>query len=77
MWRVRPSCAAPDATGSLCGGSGDAGGVALVAPLGLGAAPADSVARIFVEFEPFGQRPNGRLIERRIREARPFRKGGS
>ena len=53
---------------------------------GTGAAPADSVARIFVEFEPFGQRPNGRLIERRIREAmtgipgvivevRPFQQG--
>ena len=36
---------------------------------GVGAAPADSVARIFVEFHPFGQRPNGRLIERQIREA--------
>lgn len=36
---------------------------------GVGAAPADTVARIFVEFEPFGQRPNGRLIEREIREA--------
>ena len=36
---------------------------------GIGAPPADSVARIFVEFEPFGQRPDGRLIERRIREA--------
>jgi len=53
---------------------------------GVGAAPADSVARIFVEFEPFGQRPNGRLIERQIREAmvgiagviievRPFQQG--
>ncbi|WP_300542819.1 efflux RND transporter permease subunit [Maricaulis sp.] len=53
---------------------------------GTGSAPADSVARIFVEFEPFGQRPNGRLIERRIREAmtgipgvivevRPFQQG--
>ncbi|RKQ96117.1 efflux RND transporter permease subunit [Maricaulis maris] len=53
---------------------------------GVGAAPADSVARIFVEFEPFGQRPNGRLIERRIRDAmtgipgviievRPFQQG--
>ena len=52
----------------------------------MGAAPADSVARIFVEFEPFGQRPNGRLIERQIREAmigipgviieiRPFQQG--
>jgi multidrug efflux pump len=53
---------------------------------GVGAAPADSVARIFVEFEPFGQRPNGRLIEREIRDAmvgipgviievRPFQQG--
>ncbi|WP_304073806.1 efflux RND transporter permease subunit [Maricaulis maris] len=53
---------------------------------GVGAAPADTVARIFVEFEPFGQRPNGRLIEREIREAmvgipgviievRPFQQG--
>lgn len=53
---------------------------------GVGAAPADSVARIFVEFHPFGQRPNGRLIERNIREAmtgipgviveiRPFQQG--
>ncbi|WP_138511182.1 efflux RND transporter permease subunit [Maricaulis alexandrii] len=53
---------------------------------GTGAAPADSVARIFIEFEPFGQRPNGRLIERNIREAmvgipgviieiRPFQQG--
>lgn len=53
---------------------------------GVGAAPADTVARIFVEFEPFGQRPNGRLIERQIREAmvgipgviievRPFQQG--
>ncbi|WP_339335433.1 efflux RND transporter permease subunit, partial [uncultured Maricaulis sp.] len=53
---------------------------------GVGAAPADSVARIFVEFEPFGQRPNGRLIERQIRQAmtgipgviieiRPFQQG--
>ncbi|WP_339743643.1 efflux RND transporter permease subunit [uncultured Maricaulis sp.] len=53
---------------------------------GTGSAPADSIARIFVEFEPFGQRPNGRLIERQIREAmvgipgviievRPFEKG--
>lgn len=53
---------------------------------GVGAAPADSVARIFVEFHPFGQRPNGRLIERDIREAltdvpgviveiRPFQQG--
>jgi len=53
---------------------------------GTGSAPADSVARIFVEFEPFGQRPNGRLIERQIREAmvgipgviievRPFQQG--
>ena len=53
---------------------------------GMGAPPADSVARIFVEFEPFGQRPNGRLIERRIRDAltglpgviievRPFQQG--
>ena len=36
---------------------------------GTGSAPADSVARIFIEFYPFGQRPNGRLIERNIREA--------
>ncbi|WP_417498165.1 efflux RND transporter permease subunit [Maricaulis sp.] len=36
---------------------------------GTGSAPADSIARIFVEFEPFGQRPNGRLIERQIRAA--------
>lgn len=53
---------------------------------GVGAAPADTVARIFVEFEPFGQRPNGRLIEREIRaamvgipgviiEVRPFQQG--
>ena len=53
---------------------------------GTGAAPADSVARIFIEFEPFGQRPNGRLIERQIRDAmvgipgviievRPFQQG--
>ncbi|MHA6287574.1 efflux RND transporter permease subunit [Maricaulis sp. CAU 1757] len=53
---------------------------------GVGAAPADSVARIFVEFEPFGQRPNGRQIERQIRdvmtgipgviiEIRPFEQG--
>tara|TARA_R110000868_G_scaffold2384_6_gene17697 strand:- start:3542 stop:6763 length:3222 start_codon:yes stop_codon:yes gene_type:complete len=36
---------------------------------GTGSAPADSIARIFIEFEPFGQRPNGRLIERQIRDA--------
>ena len=53
---------------------------------GTGSAPADSIARIFVEFEPFGQRPNGRLIEREIRaamvgipgviiEVRPFEMG--
>lgn len=48
--------------------------------------PADSVARIFIEFYPYGERPNGRLIERQIREAlvgipgviievRPFEQG--
>ena len=53
---------------------------------GTGSAPADTVARIFIEFEPFGQRPDGRLIERQIREAladvpgvivevRPFQQG--
>ncbi|MFS2319020.1 efflux RND transporter permease subunit [Maricaulis sp. D1M11] len=53
---------------------------------GTGSAPADSIARIFVEFEPFGQRPNGRWIERQIRESmtdvpgviievRPFQQG--
>ena len=53
---------------------------------GTGSAPADAVARIFVEFHPFGERPNGRLIERNIRDAmvgipgviievRPFQQG--
>ena len=48
--------------------------------------PADSVARIFIEFYPYGERPNGRLIERQIRDAlvgipgviievRPFEQG--
>ncbi|MDM7984633.1 MAG: efflux RND transporter permease subunit [Maricaulis sp.] len=36
---------------------------------GTGGAPADTIARIFVEFYPFGQRPNGRLIESNIRDA--------
>ena len=36
---------------------------------GTGGAPVDTIARIFVEFHPFGQRPNGRLIEADIRAA--------
>jgi multidrug efflux pump len=53
---------------------------------GVGAPPGDSVARIFVEFHAFGERPNGHLIEENIRDAltgipgviieiRPFQQG--
>jgi multidrug efflux pump len=53
---------------------------------GVGAPPGDSIARIFVEFHPFGERPSGHLIERNIRaalvgipgviiEIRPFQQG--